>query len=91
MNQSPSDPGIHLNTRTIGLIVGIITIIGASFATFEKINSYEVRLNRVEYNESIRTQEMSLLAQELKLLNNKITDLTIELREFRAANDAGKK
>lgn len=87
---STQQQGIHIKSTTIGMAVGIITIIGALFAVFDKVTSYEVRLDRVEYNEMLRSKELMTLAQEVKFLNVKITDLTIELREFRAINDAAR-
>lgn len=70
------------------MAVMAITIVSAVFAGVSKLNSYEHRLSQVEASNSIRNSENQMLATELKSLNTKLTDLTIELREMRASQRA---
>ena len=86
--ESPHQSGIVINSKFISTSVGVITILAALFTVFNKVNSYEYRLDRVEYNDVIRGNETKMLVSELKTMNNKLTDLTIELREMRASQEA---
>lgn len=86
--QTPQPQGLVINSKTITIIVGACTIIAFLFSSFDRIKNYETRLDRVEYNDTIRNTEIQALTTELKSLNNKLTDLTIELKEMRAAQRA---
>lgn len=89
MAEAPQQPqGIVINSKTIGAAVGIITILTAGITVINKVTAYEYRLNQVEMNDSIRNNEIKTLTTELKSLNSKLTDLTIELREMRASQRA---
>lgn len=91
MNTIPNNPqnnGFVLNTRSISAIVGLITLFGTLYTVVNKVNSYEYRLAQVEINDTHRNKEIQILTSELKILNQKLTDLTIELREFRAEQKA---
>lgn len=77
--------GFYLNTKTISAIVGVCTIVAFLFSVFDRVRSYEYRLDKVEYSDSMRSNDVKVLTTELKALNSKLTDLTIELREMRAA------
>lgn len=79
--------GLFINSKTISAIVGIIAIFGAMFAVFDKVSKYEYRIERIEYTEMNRDKEMSTLSQELKILNGKLTELTIEIRTLRSESE----
>ena len=69
------------------MAVGVVTIVGAMFAVFDKAKNIEYRVERIESVEKTRSDEFTLLSQELKTLNSKLTDLTIELRTMRAKEE----
>ena len=83
-NQIHTQQGILINSKFITSTVGVIAIFSALFAVFNKVNSYEYRLDKIEYNDVIRSNETKTLISELKVLNNQLTDLTIELKEMKA-------
>lgn len=89
INPQPQQPqGIVINSKFISTTVGVITILAALFTVFNKVNSYEYRLDKIEYSDSLKNNEIKVLTGELKSLNVKLTDLTIELREMRASQRA---
>lgn len=85
-SQQPN--GVVINTKFITNAVGIITIVATMFTVLNKVNSYEYRLDKIEYSNSIKNDEIKVLTAELKSLNVKLADLTIELREMRASQRA---
>lgn len=82
--QAPSSNGLALNSKTISTIVGVLAIVSSLYYFFERVNSYELRLARVEIIDLQRSSEVQTLTSELKNLNIKLTDLTIELKEMSA-------
>jgi len=76
--------GVLINSKFITTTVGVITILASIYYFFDRINSYETRLSRVEYIETLRSNQTDALTDELKVLNSKLTELTIELRELKA-------
>ena len=82
--QAPGSNGLTLNSKTISTIVGILAIISSLYYFFDRVNSYELRLARVEIIDLQRSDEVKTLTSELKNLNVKLTDLTIELKEMSA-------
>lgn len=84
-NSAPQNStGLTLNAKTVPTIVGVLAIISSLYYFFERVNSYELRLARVEIIDLQRSTEIQVLTSELKNLNIKLTDLTIELREMSA-------
>lgn len=88
MTPQPQQNGIVINKATISAIVGLIAIFGAFYTASNKISSYEHRLNQIEINDGNRNREIQTLTGELRILTQKLTDLTIELREMRAEQKA---
>lgn len=83
--QTPvNQTGVNVNSKTITSIVGVIAIITSLYYFFDRVNSYELRLSRVEYTDNLRSNEIQTLTGELKTLNSKLTELTIELKEISA-------
>lgn len=83
--QTPvNQTGVNVNSKTITTIVGVIAIITSLYYFFDRVNSYELRLSRVEYTDNLRSNEIQTLTGELKTLNSKLTELTIELKEISA-------
>lgn len=80
--QAPGSNGFTLNSKTISTIVGILAIVSSLYYFFERVNTYELRLARVEIIDAQRSNEIQTLTTELKNLNAKLTDLTIELKEI---------
>lgn len=80
--------GIVLNSKTIPILVGVVTLLGAMFTVVDKINSVEHRMRAYEISEIDRKEKDANLINEIKILNLKLTDLTIELREMRAVDNA---
>lgn len=78
------DPGLVINSKTISMIVGIFAIIASVNYFFNYINSYETRLSKIEYIDTLTNNQLDNLTKEIKILNNKITDLTVELKEIGA-------
>lgn len=85
--QQNQHTGIVLNSKLITTMVGVIAIVTSVYYFFAAINKYENRLSKIEYSEVIRDNQLHSLTSELKTLNSRLTDLTIELREWKAANN----
>lgn len=94
MNDHIQQPGIVLNSKTIGLMVGLITLLGAMFTVFDRVNSYDYRLRTieatVESNEVRNKESTSELIREVKILNSRVAELTIAIHEIKVVNDVTK-
>jgi hypothetical protein len=82
--QDPNGSGLLITSKMISTIVGVIAIMTSLYYFFERVNSYELRLARVEIIDLQRSTEIQTLTSELKQLNVKLTDLTVELKEISA-------
>lgn len=86
----PSDDdqrGVFITAKTLTVIATLFTIFAATFGAISKVNSYDHRLEKIETANMMYDASSKTLAQKIDILNDKITDLTVELREIRTRQD----
>ena len=87
MSERIQDPGVNINAKNIALVVGIISIIGAASAVFDKIHSYDIRIHNIEQLETSKSTQYNQLSQDLRLLNSNINQINLEVKEVKVILD----
>lgn len=87
MSNQTQEPSVALNSRTIAIVVGLITIIGATSAAFDKVHSYDLRLTRIEDSYVAIEAERKQLVNEIKSMNSDINLVNVNLKEIKVTLD----
>lgn len=75
-------PGFMVNTKTLGFIIGFVTISGFVFTGTTFINNYGFRLDKAEQENKVMAVEIAKISDKLDNLNSQLVSLTISLNRF---------
>lgn len=82
-----TEAGIRITSKSITAIVGIFALSASIYGGVSKINSWDYRLERLEYEWSAQKGNVETLTREIKELNAQIVSLTIALNRLQFQQD----
>lgn len=76
---APQEKGFLITSKTLTVLISVITIVGALFAGITKVNSWDSRLANLEQTFSAQDQNIVNLNKNVQSLERTIIDLKLVL------------
>lgn len=85
--QVENDSGIGRHARNLSFLLSIITLISIVFGGFSTINSWIYRLEKIEEDYKIVTDQATKTADRISILNDKFVDMSIVVNRLEERMD----
>jgi hypothetical protein len=73
------EPGFLFNTKNLSFTLSVITLCGAIFGGFSKVNEYAYKIERIESDYRSLSEDSAKLTEKITSINGQLVELTVTL------------